>query len=385
MEKTNIINPFVISQPAIGNDFFGREDALRRVKYFLHQDNKLHFFIFGTRRIGKTSLLKNISERFTTSQQKVIYLNMQEHTELSVAKILQNLEKKIVRLVEKSSDLQIDKEYKIFRDDNFLFALAPKIQAERLVLLIDEFDVLVNQSCETESDFIDYLSKLTRNSPNFNSNIKMIYAVGRNYSETGIELMKKFKDSALLYNLEEFDVETVRSITKLSEHSIPFDTQAVQKLYEYTSGNPYFTQCLAYTAFNSAESLNLATVTDKIISRQFISTVKSYGSGALVIWNEMHPKDRLFLFIASHASKNRQISHSDFDKTALELNLNVSELSYNQSLERLTKNNFLIQSKPDTFEFKIEFFRKWISIDVRKKEIKSYVKQFSEKRNLDSI
>jgi len=378
VKTSNVSNPFVISQPAIGSDFFGREDILRLVEYFLHQDKKIHFFIFGTRRIGKTSLLKNISEKFSTTYQKAIYLNMQEFGDPTVSKILQILAKKIVRLVEKSSHLHIDKEHKIYRDESFLFVLPDKIRAERLILLIDEFDVLLNENIEQELDFIDYLSKLTPTSPSFTPKIKMIYAVGQNYSETGNELIKKFKDSALFFNLEEFDIETVRSIAKLSEHSIPFEEQAVEKLYEYTSGNPYFTQCLAYSAFNRAVNLNLAAISDKIVSRQFIPTVKKFGSGALVIWNQMQPGDRMFLFIASHSSKNGLISRDDFNKTALEYNLQIPEISYRQSFERLTKNNFLIQSKPNTFEFKIEFFRQWISIAVRKKEIKSYATHLTD-------
>jgi hypothetical protein len=68
-------NPYIVGSAIKGDaPFFGRQEMLNRILGFDGQS----LLLLGIRRIGKTSLLRQLEKRFTASNQKIaIYLNLQ--------------------------------------------------------------------------------------------------------------------------------------------------------------------------------------------------------------------------------------------------------------------------------------------------------------------
>ncbi|MEZ4613924.1 MAG: hypothetical protein R2867_00215 [Caldilineaceae bacterium] len=61
----SVLSPYETSKPVTGSRFFGREAEVRRII-----SSDANFAIMGIRRIGKTSLLKEIGERYTIHAQE---------------------------------------------------------------------------------------------------------------------------------------------------------------------------------------------------------------------------------------------------------------------------------------------------------------------------
>ena len=59
-----------------GNDFIGREELVGELTRELSSKNKIGFSLSGIRRIGKTSILKEVESRLTKQRIPVIYISI---------------------------------------------------------------------------------------------------------------------------------------------------------------------------------------------------------------------------------------------------------------------------------------------------------------------
>src|SRR6266540_6814366 len=72
-----VANPYIIGNPVHGDMFVGREDVLRRLEELWGQEGpRSSVVLYGHRRMGKTSVLQNLSGRFG-SQTLVVDFSMQ--------------------------------------------------------------------------------------------------------------------------------------------------------------------------------------------------------------------------------------------------------------------------------------------------------------------
>ncbi|MFM5888206.1 MAG: hypothetical protein ACKOQS_07945, partial [Dolichospermum sp.] len=93
------LNPYLIGRPLFRNEtLFGREDIFSFISDNLAQDVRLILF-YGQRRVGKTSILKQIPQRISetiTDQFIVISLDFQDHVDSRLEDILHYIANKIL-------------------------------------------------------------------------------------------------------------------------------------------------------------------------------------------------------------------------------------------------------------------------------------------------
>ncbi len=359
-------NPFIIGHPAKGSDFFGRKDLLCSVKSFLQSDS-IHLFLSGQRRVGKTSLLQNIRDNFKNNTTGIVYINLQT----GISSRLETLLKRLVSKI--AGKLKFDTGKINFEDleinfEDILIEILKSDTNKTIIVLFDEFDVMysgasINKFAEVLSNSTDILSRV-------GGRLKLIYALGGNYSGNKNAKENLFRSKTKYLNISSFELETVRELVKLSESSIPFEQAAIRTIYRLTSGNPYYTQCLAYRAFDYAEILKSKSITEKIVQRQFVPSVKSFGNATAVIWNGLSDMDKLILFISAHVLEEQIFvdAYFFFDK-ALKLGIDINFRNINPKFNKLKRNKFLCPKGINRFDFETEFMRKWIFLFVKKKEV----------------
>ena len=125
---------------------------------------KMPCLLYGQRRIGKTSVLQELRERLPSEGSYFpVYFDLQDQAALTVNQLLQGLAKRI------NQDLQLDLPTleEATAEERFQQEFLPQVLAKfpeesKIVLLLDEFDVLDNPTEGKASEqFFPYLREFS--------------------------------------------------------------------------------------------------------------------------------------------------------------------------------------------------------------------------------
>lgn len=150
-------NPYIVGSPINEpNKFFGRESLLNFIEDNLRQNVKF-ILLHGHRRIGKSSVLKQIPNKIAQSEFVFVHFDLQCHTYSKLCVILHNLSEEIINQLEINQDnitilKERDLETNLSRfSDKFLPQIYQELGERKLVLLLDEFDVV----CDDNDNILD--------------------------------------------------------------------------------------------------------------------------------------------------------------------------------------------------------------------------------------
>ncbi|MCK4763980.1 MAG: leucine-rich repeat domain-containing protein [Candidatus Aminicenantes bacterium] len=383
-------NPFVTSDAALGKDFFGREKEINEIKRFLDKKKESNLLIYGQRRIGKTSLLRKIQEKVKNSKfGKAVFFDLQNKARYEISMLLFDLAVQICVDVEAnisfSKDDFIEAGFKSYFKDVFLPKVFETLPEDRqLVLLFDEFDTLgelegVGGDPKVTDiayhKFIPYIEAMKERN---NFPLKFIFAVGRNYKDLDENRYGQITKTGRKIELTYFAKEELEDLLKLSDDVLPFEKDAVNRLYEFTSAHPFFSQCLASSAFEAADDLGQRTISREIVERQFIPALNSYGGGVRWFWDSFPANDKVILYLMALIKQDeKQISEKNIRSEAVRLSLGPAIHKLDDILEKSINNNVIKKaaSKQVHYEFYVEFFRKWILMEFTLEEIGSLLKK----------
>ncbi len=254
-------NPYIAGNPIKSEPgFYGREDVFREVQRLLNNSNENALVLYGQRRIGKTSILLQLQRRLQEDGAHTpIYFDLQYHTEKPLEDVLYELAKHLgeVANVSVPTKLELDKTGEYFRKE-FL----PQVVAARKnwVLLFDEFDVLdasKEEKKEAANSFLPYLNQWRDGFPE----IKFIFVMGRKPEDLSLEFLSVLK-SVRNYRVSVLSHDQTEELIRMSERNetLNWGGDAVNKVWDWTQGNPYFTQLVCRTVWDGAYNQNPAQV-----------------------------------------------------------------------------------------------------------------------------
>jgi len=370
-------NPFITSDAALGDDFFGREEEITRIMEFLEKRKEHNLLIHGQRRIGKTSLLLKIKEIVEASQLgKAVFFDLQNKARLDISEVLFELAVQICSVTGADIDLKQSNfsghNFSSFFKDVFLPGLFKKLpQIRQLILLFDEFDSLgelegVKGTPKITNIAYHMFIPLLADIKKKEFPLKFIFAVGRNYKDLDENHYGQITKAGSQIELSYFNKQELNSLLKSSDNAIPFEPGSIDRLYELTSGHPFFSQCLASSAFDAASKSEQKSVTPGIIDKQLEQAIKRHGGGVLWFWRGFPPNDKIILYLMALVKKNNKtISEKTISEEASRLNFVPAIHELERVLERLINIKVLkkTQGKKPHYDFYVEFFRKWIVIE----------------------
>ncbi|MBW4567160.1 MAG: ABC transporter substrate-binding protein [Tolypothrix carrinoi HA7290-LM1] len=264
-------NPYIIGRPIVERElFFGRESLFGFIEDNLQQNVKV-ILLHGQRRIGKSSVLKQIPQLFAQfPQNEFVFVNfdLQDKAALSLSQILHLLATEILtHLVDyldpiaydrvslpHSADLETDPD--IFYG-NFLRQVYQELGDKKLVLLLDEFDLLSGDRTQSaEEHFFPYLKRLIEQ----HEKLFIIPVVGRNLGDLP-KLLSLFGRAPYqeIGLLDELSGQ--RLITKPAQGILEYKQDAIQAILELSAGHPYFTQIICNALFGQARADNNSQLT----------------------------------------------------------------------------------------------------------------------------
>jgi CheY-like chemotaxis protein/AAA+ ATPase superfamily predicted ATPase len=370
-------NPFVTGTAVLGNDFYGREREIEQVIHFLGKKKEHQLLIHGQRRIGKTSLLLKIKDLVNKSPMgKAIFFDLQNKARLDISEVLSELAGAIC-LAMNLNPTMIDKNAvgsetgKFFKEE-FLPRVMKALPGNcQLVLLFDEFDSLGDLegvkgtpkiSNIAYHKFIPLIGEIKEKE----LPLKFIFAVGRNYKDLDDVRYGQITKSIGQIELSYFDKKELERLIRSSDTVLPFEQEAIDRIYLYTSGHPFFSQCLSSTVFDDAVRREAPNVTAAMVDNNLEATLKSHGGGVIWLWQGFRPKEKIVLYLMAAVKEEKiTLNEKNIKSAASHLNLAPVNHELNDTLERLVNLKIIhrVSHEHHQYDFYVEFFRKWILLE----------------------
>ncbi|MCA9951699.1 MAG: SUMF1/EgtB/PvdO family nonheme iron enzyme, partial [Anaerolineales bacterium] len=299
------VNPYIAGNPIGEEDgFFGREDIFRDVLQVLNHPRQNAIVLYGQRRIGKTSVLLQLEQRLAAEGDFTpVYFDLMDRADKPLKDVLFALALRIsaVLNLRPPDPQQFDNAGDYFRQ-TYLPEVATAGNGRDLVLLFDEFDTLDNPNQNQAGEaFFPYLRRWMTSI----EGVQFIFVIGRRPEDLSINTLSTFKNvkSSQVALLTKRDaLAVIRQAA--DEGSLLWPDAAVESVWEWTQGHPYFTQLLCETTWNLAQreaDKEIPTATPELIDAALQPALVA-GSNAFVwLWNGLPPAERVVMAAIAEA------------------------------------------------------------------------------------
>jgi Cdc6-like AAA superfamily ATPase len=233
-----LLSPYEINKPVTGSRFFGRESQVRQLLY----SGDTNFAVMGIRRIGKTSLLREAARRM---RERVLDSENEDagkrifFMDCSTLRTSDELMREVIRHYYPHDLMRLEnRQFPLFFPD-FLRRMARRYEGQ-LVLLLDEFDVLLNADLNNEP-----LLNVLRTASN-EGHCRFIIAGFRDLLEQSARLQSPLFNFAKPMRLKEFSREEagrmiLGPLLNLRVR-VERENEVVDRIFAETAGQPHLIQ-----------------------------------------------------------------------------------------------------------------------------------------------
>jgi branched-chain amino acid transport system substrate-binding protein len=348
-------NPYIIGRPIDQQLFFGRENLFSFIQDSIQHNQKI-ICLYGQRRIGKSSVIRNIPHGLNGSNECVfVAFNLQSYSQESLSTILAVLAQEIVSnllLDNKNIKLpeitELELDLGIFSHE-FLPQVYQLLENKNLVLLLDEFDALMNShDSELLEQVYNYLSALT----NVSKKLFLISLIEQR-SVNNHRISKLFKDVPKK-EIGLLDEDSTRKlIVDPAKNSLEYEEDAIKTIFELSLGHPYFTQAICFTIFGRAREENKWTVSSKDVKFIINKAIELSEAGLTWFWEGFPILERVVFAAIAEAQENSE----NYIELIRKYRPEIENKLIIETTKILRVNDFLDQVKD---RVKIEFVRLWI-------------------------
>jgi ABC-type branched-subunit amino acid transport system substrate-binding protein len=387
-------NPYIIGRAIHEPEkFFGRESLFRFIEDNLLQNVKF-ILLHGQRRIGKSSVLKQISNFVKSNEFIFVQFDLQDKGQSSLSNIIHNLATTIIdQICIDGNNLQIPTEAELEQDiDSFsrflLQNVYPQINDKKIVLLLDEFDVANNESNDIniveQQRFFPYLKKLLKEQ----DKLFIISVIGRYLNDLS-NLRKLFKEAPY----EEIglldDISAKRMITNPAEGIFTYQQEAIDKIMQLSAGHPCFTQVICFTLFKQVRNENKKIIQRADVESILNKAIEESDSFFQSFWQVLTVEERIIISSVAEAQKRFIEQTTEILEKPLDLLKKIGihqteQLS--QAWEKLIKNGCLYD---DGRKIRVELIRLWLlqhhSLQDEIQSLKTQELQTQENENLEHL
>jgi photosystem II stability/assembly factor-like uncharacterized protein/tetratricopeptide (TPR) repeat protein len=300
--------------------FFGREDVFDWIERSLTGRYIDHILVLhGQRRVGKTSVLKQLQHRLP-ERYIPVFFDLQGRTHTTLDRFLWWLAREIVRVLKQDRGISLPRPGRqAFIDDpdyldtQFLPALREQLGDKNILLTFDEFDTLEETTVKEDlaRPLIDYLRRLMEQ-----EGLNFIFSIGS--SGRKLENMQaaytEFFKAALYKKISFLEREDAYGlIERPAEGLVEYERHAVRRIYEVTSGHPYFTQLVCYEIFSQCQKSGLYQVDVQDVEAVLEDVVERGTVNLKFVWDEASDLEKWILAGLAHLDdKHDQKTLSQF-------------------------------------------------------------------------
>lgn len=385
------INPYVAGS-AVGRekDFFGRQDIFEWVTRELRNPATNVLVLSGQRRIGKTSLLLQLEQTLPAEHFLPVYFDLQDQAMRPLNQVLVDLVDLILGRVGHNwgslpSIIPIDQQDVFFRKAFIPWLYRELSHNRRLVLLLDEFDVLDQLTVAEMPDqaAAKTLFPFLRSMMNEDTRLAFVVAIGRRAEDLSLDVTATLKTS-LVHEIWALDEKSARSLVRQAEANgtLDFTDSAVARILNLTSCHPYLTQLLCQRVWEQAYLLNPGgpPCIDVPEVDAAVHDVLEVGNQALIwLWNGLSPAEKIYAAaLAEAADEENEIISED---KVLEVLMTQPPRLHTWEVELaprdLVKRWVLTEFKDREYRFAVEIFRRWVRAHKPLRDVKDELDQLN--------
>ncbi len=368
-------NPFVVGNPVSGAVFVGREEIFRRLEELWGQSSGQvvpSVVLFGHRRMGKSSILQNLGERRFGLQTIVAQFTMQRAGRLGstgellgifASKMQESLALHGISLPEPDFDAFERAPYISF--DRFLSAARARLGGQRLILTIDEFELIEDaiQKGKVDAELLAYLRGVIHSETWFVLALAGLHTI----EEMTADYWNPLFSSVTPVRISFLSWESTANLLANPHDDFPLDftRDAIDRVYAHVRGQPYLTQLIGHTLvrlYNQSvferqtprdPRFNAADVDEIVEKAEFYEQGGYYFAG---VWSQAQtgPAGQTALLRALAAS-NTPLAESDLLRAC-----GLTPDPGCPALEVLTRHD-VITPAATGYDFTVPLMRRWIN------------------------
>ncbi len=373
------INPYIAGAPVTDPTmFFGREDVFAWIEQTIagrYADNTL--VIHGQRRVGKTSVLKQLIHRLP-ERYIPVFFDFQGRTHTTLDQFLWRLAREIVRTLRTRHDIELPRpERDAFTSDvehftgPFLAQLGKALGERNLVLVFDEFDSLEETTAKEmlTHDLIPYFSRLMHSVKQVN----FVFSIGS--SGHKLEHMRAdytdFFRPALYKKISFLEPrEARRLIVEPAQDVMTYDPAAVEHITAITSSHPYFTQLVCHELFAQCQKTGDWHVGVDDVEKVLPDVIERGTVNLKFVWDDASDPERYTL--TALALLGRPASKADVLTTLDQYKVRISEEEVGAALLNLAAKDVLAEDNT----FTVDLMRLWL---LQNRPMERVIEELSEK------
>jgi hypothetical protein len=367
-----VANPYVIGNPVRGYLFVGRENILRELEELWAKEGQCSSVVlFGHRRMGKSSILQNLGDRFGAGT-IIVNFNMENYGwAQNNGELLFNLALQLYDSWRDSghNDLAEPEEaqflnhnpYMVF--NRFLTNLNRVVKGERFIITVDEFEII--EEGINEGRFDSYLLRYWRGTFQNYPWFIMAFAGLHNLEEMRRDYWNPFYGSVKSIPVSFLSPNAARRLITQPDpnFAIDYESEAVEKIIKLTNGQPYLVQLICHTLvthFNrqtfeeGIERERWFTVEDVeavINAPEFYRDGNAYFNGVWVQAETSEPTGQVDILKA--------LSHTSLSLSAIANKTGLS-LEQAQAVLETLKRHDVIEQRDEHYVYTVELMRRWV-------------------------
>jgi tetratricopeptide (TPR) repeat protein len=369
--KPTPLNPYspggAIADPS-GRGFFGRDEIFEFVQSAIQARQRTPIILYGQRRIGKSSILRQIPHHLPP-EIHCVYYDLQGKAGMELDQVLFGLAREISREIKISMPEREEAGEETFAS-GFLARAERALggRLDRLVILFDEFDVLDEQIAEKNvagRQFIGYLGQLIGQRPQ----IGYALVIGRKTEELSPEFNSTLLKNSVQQRIGRLDethaTELVRNMAETQEF-LDFSEEALSRIYSLTAGHPYCAQLLCFTIWS--RGLNSGDERVKVtpsLVEDAVAPALDFGTHGLnwIFDGLTIPAYRLFLSALAEISnplEGKSIPFSVIERTLLSHQVTLDTKEFARAPDDLERWEIISRRGNEGFQFQVPLIGMWI-------------------------
>jgi tetratricopeptide (TPR) repeat protein/photosystem II stability/assembly factor-like uncharacterized protein len=362
-------NPYVVGPPVSGKQLYGRQEVFQFVQESLAGLANRVIVLHGQRRVGKSSVLQELHlHRLPPEKYCAVSIDVQGQAQTPFSMFIHDLATHIVEALDmEEPDLANYQKNENHFVQRFLPEVLNRLGERRLVIMIDEFDALIGD--ESGSSATDTASAGARFVPVLQSildgsafdKVVFVLVIGRSLEKLPPAFSQLIRGARFsrIWLLSQADARTL--ITKPVDGMLTYEEEAVDRIWHYTSGHPYFTQLLCYEVFNRAKRRQRTLVKANDVD-QIIDAALERGAPAFVwLWEALSIAERLIVSAIGSVAFDTGFARKEDIQNILNQNrIRLGNVDLVEATNHLIREHVLQFEGQDGYRFEVELVRLWV-------------------------
>lgn len=318
-----IPNPYSTGTPTHDSSmFYGREDAMSFLQDHLTRDAKSVIVLYGQRRSGKTTLLLQLINTFALDKHIPVLIDLQRLSyRMSIHNLLFKMSYYITQAMKKKNIFITQPEEASFEIDPthafdlFLDCVEEHLCGGKLILMIDEFEILEEQVAKRsiQPEVFEYLRDVVQHRPNINflfSGTHKITEFTKWYRSTFFNIARHYRLSKL--NSQGAEALIMRPVADF----LDYESLTLRKIRQLTDDQPYLIHlmCRSIVDYCNDRRKTYVTINDvNTVIRDVMQTGQFHFDW---LWDQVSPEERTALAVLAEGGREegRSLNLSDMEE-----------------------------------------------------------------------